>query len=561
MKKITLSFLLFLFTAGLTFSQTTLINVAPPNNSTSSFRLPNGSSASTYFRGATLVLASELTAIPSATSITSIGFIPTTGASSVASGTITIYAQNSTDTAYNKGTTWAGITPGMTVVYSGPMTIPNTATPIDLTLTTPLTYSGGSIYLAYDWTGVAPFATTGAVWGSNNTGLIGGCASMTSSTAPPTSGVTSSFRPSIRFGTPNPYSNDVSVESINTLGNVATTLGLPVTVSALVRNKSNIALTNINVSANMTGANTYADSQSIASLAAGASTTVNFANWIPTALGANVLSVTVPSDQVNTNNSLNFNTTTSCFTSGAAQNPSTYPNSIGFNTASGILSTPLQNTVATTITDVNIAISTNTASVGNNVYGVILNNSGAILATSTNTLTIANGDLGTIKTFTFTPNVSLAANQLVHIGMAQTANATTGYYPFGSYNNANLTTVYNTCAIAGGALSPTTNLGQFGIEAVFSGSCFLGVEEAVTLDNYLRVYPNPASTVLNVKLTSFNENVNLEVYNVLGQIVIPLQKMNNDSFELNVSSLNKGVYFLKVNNENKMSTVKFAIEK
>jgi len=294
-------------------------------------------------------------------------------------------------------------------------------------------------------------------------------------------------------------------------------------------------------------------------LAAGASTTVNFANWIPTALGANVLSVTVPSDQVNTNNSLNFNTTTSCFTSGAAQNPSTYPNSIGFNTASGILSTPLQNTVATTITDVNIAISTNTASVGNNVYGVILNNSGAILATSTNTLTIANGDLGTIKTFTFTPNVSLAANQLVHIGMAQTANATTGYYPFGSYNNANLTTVYNTCAIAGGALSPTTNLGQFGIEAVFSGSCFLGVEEAVTLDNYLRVYPNPASTVLNVKLTSFNENVNLEVYNVLGQIVIPLQKMNNDSFELNVSSLNKGVYFLKVNNENKMSTVKFAI--
>lgn len=561
MKKITLTFMLFLFTAGLTFSQTTLINIAPPNNATSSFRLPNGSSASTYFRGATLVLASELTEIPNATSITNIGFIPSSGASSVATGTITIYAQNSTDTAYNKGTNWAGITPGMTVVYTGPMTIPTTTTPIDLTLTTPITYSGGSIYLAYDWTGVAPFAATGAIWGSNNTGLVGGCTSMTSSTAAPTTGVTSSFRPSIRFGIPNPYSNDMAVEGINSLGNVATSLGLPVPISTTVRNKSNTTLTNISVSANMTGVNAYSDTQVVASLAPGASTTVNFANWTPIALGANVLSVTVPSDQVNTNNSLNFNTTTTCFTSGAAQNPSTYPNSIGFNTGSGILSTPLQNTVATTITDVNIAISTNTASVGNNVYGVILNSSGAILATSTNTLTIANGDLGTIKTFTFTPNVSLAANQLVHIGMAQSANATTGYYPFGSYNNANLTTVYNTCAIAGGALTPTTNLGQFGIEAVFNGSCALGVEETVFLDNDLRVFPNPASTNLNIRLGVVGNNANLQIYNALGQVVIPIQKINATTSEINVSSLEKGIYFLKINNGSKMNTVKFAVEK
>ena len=36
--------------------------------------------------------------------------------------------------------------------------------------------------------------------------------------------------------------------------------------------------------------------KTVTSLAPGASTTVNFANWTPTALGANVPSVSVPSD-------------------------------------------------------------------------------------------------------------------------------------------------------------------------------------------------------------------------------------------------------------------------
>ena len=181
----------------------------------------------------------------------------------------------------------------MTQVYSGTYTIPANATNVDVTLSTPFTYTGGSVYVAFDFIRTGTAATTAAVYQANSTGLTGGCVSAASATAAPTTLSSTNFRPVMRFGYLNPNSNDVAVEGISSLGNVATALALPVPISAVVTNKSNTTLTNISVTASMTGANTYNDLQTIASLAPGVSTTVTFTNWTPTALGANVLNVSV----------------------------------------------------------------------------------------------------------------------------------------------------------------------------------------------------------------------------------------------------------------------------
>lgn len=562
MKKNILIVLLIIFTFGTTFGQATFIVNGPVSDgATTANRAPNGSSGHSFMRASELVLTSELTSIPSGTSINLFGLVTASGANVAVAGTLTVYMKNSTDATFTLGTNWATIISGMTQVYSGSYTVPTSATNIDLTLSTPFTYTGGSVYVAYDFVRSGTAATTSANYSANSTGLTGGCVSAASATAAPTTLAATNFRPVLRFGFANPFSNDVAVEGVNSLGNVATTLGLPVPISAIVTNKSNTALTNINVNASITGVNTYSNSQIIPSLASGASTTVSFANWTPSALGANVLNINVPADQNNTNNSFNFNTTTGCYTLGAAQNPVTYTTAVGFNTASGIICTPIQNSVASTITGVNIAISSNTASVGNNVSGVLLDNAGALLAQSPNLL-IANGDLNTIKTFTFSTPVSVAANQLVHIGLAQTANATTGYYPVGSYVNNNLSTVYKTCAVTGGVLTVlATNLGQMGMEANFSGSCSLGVDDVEFINNKLVVYPNPANNNLKIKLDVISDNLNFEVYNTLGQVVLPSQKLVNNDFDLNVSSLTKGVYFLKVSNDKETSKVKFTIDR
>lgn len=564
MKKFTLIIATVAASIGFSFGQATFVVTTPSNNATSSFRLPNGTSAAAYFRGASLVLTSELTAIPVSTTLSSIGFTTTTGASSAVTGTITIYLQNTGDATYNKGTTWTGVTPGMTNVYTGTITIPATAASFDLPLTTPFTFLGSGMYVAYDFVSSGPFATTGAVWASNNTGLTGGCMSATSATAAPATGVTSSFRPCVRFGYPNSLTNDVSIESINTLGTVAQTLGLPVPISAIVRNNSAGTLSNVNVSANMTGANAYTDTKTVASIAAGATATVNFNLWTPLAMGGNTLNVTVPSDQNNANNAKGFNNVVTCNTSGNNESPVNYTQSVGFNTASGILSTPMQAPIATTVTGVNVAISTNTANVGNGVYGVILDNAGTILATSTNTLTISAGDFNTVRSFSFSPAVPVAASQLVYLGMAQPANTTLGYFPFGAYMNPYLNTSYFTNAIAGGTLAIlATNLGQFGIEANFAGTCGpMGINNAVvSSDNNVTVYPNPASTTLNVKLGSVTDKATVTVYNAIGQIVIASQEVNDNATEINVSTLAKGVYILKVSNGKEVSNTKFVIER
>lgn len=560
MKKIILTLTFILLTITTTFGQSTFIVTAPTsNNATTQVRAPNGLSSQAFMRASSLVLASELSTISTSTLLSSIGFVTTAGTDVPVNGTMTVYMMNSTNTTFSLGTNWATIISGMTPVYTGTYTVPASATNVDLTLTTPFTYTGGSVYIAYDFTSTGPFATTPVTYSANNA-LAGGCVSAASATTAPTTLGSTSFRPVFRFGYPNPLTNDVSVESIDTFGHVAELYGFPVPVTAIVKNNSNTTLTNINVNANMTGANTYSDTKIVASLPAGQTSLVTFNNWTPAAFGASVLNVSIPADEVNTNNSVNFNTIVSCNTIGKAQNLASYPNPIGFNTGSGIISTPFQTPIATTISGVNISISSNPASVGNTVYGVILNNAGAILATSAN-LVIANGDLSTTKSFTFSPAVSVPSNQLVHFGIAQTANTVTGYFPIGAYTNPYISTVYNTCAIAGGALTPTGNLGQFGLEVVLAGTCTLSTDTIDGVSNKVSIYPNPAKDFINIELGSTLEKATISVYNTIGQIVIPSQVINTNSIRLNISSLAKGVYIIKVNNGDKeISNEKFIIE-
>lgn len=561
MKKFTLIIATVAMSFGFSYGQTTFVT-APTQVATTQVRAPNGFNTHAFLRASALVLTSELSAIPVSTTLTSIGFTTTAGADMAVSGTMTVYLQNSGDATYSKGTTWSTILSGMGTAYVGTYTVPANATTIDLTLTTPFVYTGGSIYVAFEFNSAGPFAsTTPATYGASNA-LANGCVSASSTSVAPTTLGATSFRPCFRFGYPA-LTNDMSVEYINTVGDVAQTLGLTIPLSAIVRNNSAGTLTNVPVTANFTGANSFANTQTVTSIAAGATATVNFGTWNPSVIGASTINVSVPADQFNGNNQRTFSNMVSCNRFGLAQNPSSYLQSVGFNTVSGCLSTPMQFPVATSITGVNVAISSNTANVGNNVYGVMFDATGTQLAASTNTLNIANGNLNTIHTFSFATAVPVTASQIFYVGMAQTANTTLGYFPYGAYSSSILNASYYTNAIGGGTLALlTANLGQFGISANVTGTCApLGVSTIATADNNLTVYPNPANNVLNVKLGSVSEKATVTVYNAIGQIVIASQEVSDNSTEINVSTLTKGVYILKVSNGKETSNTKFVIER
>ncbi|QKG57566.1 hypothetical protein GKZ68_13600 [Hymenobacter sp. BRD128] len=126
----------------------------------------------------------------------------------------------------------------------------------------------------------ATFADFSAVASSNNLNTF-----IISRAALPDAGRTYRFVPALP--------TDVALRAIYTLGEIATPTALPHSVQAVVTNTGYQALTNVAVALRVTGANTFSDNQTVASLAPGASTTITFAAYPATLnLGANTVTAT-----------------------------------------------------------------------------------------------------------------------------------------------------------------------------------------------------------------------------------------------------------------------------
>ncbi|MFD2719163.1 CARDB domain-containing protein [Hymenobacter monticola] len=102
-----------------------------------------------------------------------------------------------------------------------------------------------------------------------------------------------------------PAANDAAVESVLTLTQLPIPAGAPHVVRAVVSNQGATAQTNLSVTLTVSGANAFTDTQTVASLAAGASIRVTFNSFSPANQGTNTLTVTTPTDDDNTNNSRN----------------------------------------------------------------------------------------------------------------------------------------------------------------------------------------------------------------------------------------------------------------
>jgi len=75
----------------------------------------------------------------------------------------------------------------------------------------------------------------------------------------------------------------------------------------------------------------------------------------------------------------------------------------------------------------------------------------------------------------------------------------------------------------------------------------------------IKVYPNPASDLVNVKSDFTIKNI--EVLSYLGQIVYSENNLNTKLVQFNVSSLNSGVYFVKINTSDGVKTTKITVKR
>ena len=71
------------------------------------------------------------------------------------------------------------------------------------------------------------------------------------------------------------------------------------------------------------------------------------------------------------------------------------------------------------------------------------------------------------------------------------------------------------------------------------------------INSKIKIYPNPANQIVNIN--SLNNIKDINIFNVIGQKVLSFNNLNTDNYEINISSLIKGIYFIEViDNNNKI---------
>ena len=468
MKKITLAVLVLFALAGKMIAQPTLTINAPPNDGgNSQLAAPSGSADAAYHRGAFLIKASELGGLITSNSvITTVQFGLLQGCSAPVTGQYTLYLQNTTDATFNKGTTWSTILTGMTPNYNGNITIPQTAastsTIISLNTTPNFTWTGGGIYVAFAFYAPTANSTQLATWVCNYSGLTGGAVrGYTTSAGPaPTTLTSSNFRLSMNLLAQNTATNEVAVLAMDAPGMVAKTFNTGHQIYAWVKNASINALTNVSVAVGSSGANTFANVQTIANFAAGSTSMVTFSAFNPTVSGINNITVSVLPDQNNSNNSLTWSQSVTC--NGVAIHPAnvTYTTAYGYGgtTGSGCFTSKHNFPANASLTGVLIAIGSYSGNTGQSMYGVVADGSGNIVGTS-NTVVVNSAST---QNFVFNPPIALTSGTDYYIGVAQPTN---GYYPM-AYTDATSIVMpdYYNFPLAGGSAPAAMGLnGWFGI--------------------------------------------------------------------------------------------------
>jgi hypothetical protein len=372
MRKIYFVTLLTLFfNIGAGFAQQSYIKAPSLPTTTTNVRAMNGTTNHVTFRGCYLLTASELSTIGTNTAINAIGFFLNSGTSGTANnGNIQVYLQNTNDGSYSKGTNWTTAISPMTSMFNNTINIPTGgASTINIPFPSDFTYTGGGLYIAFDWVTTGPFGTGLAVYQADNTMASAGAANST--TVMPASNVltASNVRPVFRVGYINSYTNEA--ETYGVLGNGLLPLigGSPYSFSVIVRNNAGVAMTNITPTLSISGANTFSATTTIASLAAGATLTATFPSYTPTAQGMNTVNVTLPSDENNVNNSVSVTQSVTCNYISAAP-PSLTGNftvqGVGINAPSyGLLLSRVSVASTSTLNAIKLGIYNSPVNVGN----------------------------------------------------------------------------------------------------------------------------------------------------------------------------------------------------
>lgn len=330
------------------------------------------------------------------------------------------------------------------------------------------------------------------------------------------------FIDNIRVGTPPVNSVEASVEKVWAKGKLPLVYGVPDKISALIKNNSVYAVSNLKVYLNISGANNLSDSLVIPNINAGDTAQVDFNGFMPVLNGFSTVTISVPDDNNNSNNSQNF-------ISEANPNSIRYVDSNCCNGSVGWIGeysflNKYHMSGTGQIRKVNIKLSSE-QNVGQIVYGYVVNSSGIVVGKSPHYKIQASDQHNTYKTFEITdPKPVIITNDYYYVGIAQTEYSGNGFaftpqmflYDLPARPDANYyANLAPTGSLVGVGEFPREYGQNYAIESVIGNQAAIdaGVSDlGLTYDQYFSVTSfTPAGRVFNAGTGSATFTVNRKI--------------------------------------------------
>jgi len=350
----------------------------------------------------------------------------------------------------------------------------------------------------------------------------------------------------IRFVPPLP--NELAIQEIYTMAQLPLNYATPHTISAAIVNKGTEAQTNIDVTLAITGANTFNPAIiTIPSISPNEVVIVNFEDYAPTVVGTNTITVSVPDDENNVNNSksatLNTTATNFCYADPELTAANAY-------NGSSVAVCKYHINGSARIASVDAMILNNAIMVGETTTAYVFNATGTLIGHS-NSFTVTSSNLGKWVSFAIT-SPPFVINTDYYVGLS--CNTNNGYFGACQTENPTRTGAYYAIPIGGGIPS------EFGYNARFMYRANITPSTGIDPNNAssIKIYSDTKDIYINIPtLEGFAKT---EVYNILGDQVYQRINLNQGLNKIN-GNFNTGIYIVKVSMKGKVITQKVIIQK
>jgi len=106
------------------------------------------------------------------------------------------------------------------------------------------------------------------------------------------------------------------------------------------------------------------------------------------------------------------------------------------------------------------------------------------------------------------------------------------------------------CYVLGSKIGINSEINTLVVKLDAAGN-YTNIENNEFETSNILVYPNPANLQLNIKLSSETNNSTFEIYNITGQKILT-QNLENTQTQINIESLQQGIYIYKCFDNNKI---------